>query len=685
MTHAYILIRTKLDLECIIWRRKKYKYFRECLESALRQTYPNTSVIIHQDDNLSLRCTPKKYSSQPRVVENIIRHYKGSLEHPAPQVLTYVCNSHGAAQSLYNIREVVCQIAHNDDIAILLDDDDMLTSTTIVEEIVAKMDNDKRADICISQFETIGEPTLNIVNQAGYIHNDLIERLDKQNTNDIIRCDTEIYGKGALCFADSLGWTKAYRIKVIKAYHQDLLSLFKTERELKRFLRKNNAFEDFPEVINLCRKDFNTTVLATKTHKYRKHPNSITATPRKQDFRCKRTAYLTLLMELYLKLTHENKFNEAEGCSIIARYFTIKILTIENLLAKFRTRNKHKKWLHKTYNGSFVEWLISSLRKRELLYDFKQLLKTSLLSHLTKPTVDDMCEDIIKCACAEEAKRGIVDICHCFGDNSTHFQTERINNIKRRLCSNQLFIGFVVIATIVICISILKEYEKAEAVLSCVITVAIGLCGWAGTNILRIKTESVQDDKITEMFSNAIDDLVRHIVAGYMVLHKIQQEIDRDSAAKPAKVHFSNLKVSQQSLLMSDEFDNNLVVQEFKNLPRLRVNIRNINNSAEYMENYLDNPAYNAKDMYDIIDWEMNRYVGYFVNIMFFKENNVFRFPKPEERDIFLKTHRLYKDFIDKACGEGCDYKHLILKLKLEDRYRAYCNDRGENRKVLIF
>ena len=711
VTHAYILIRTKLNLKCFFRNGEKYRYFRECLESALRQTYPNTSIIILKYGLFALPFFTTKYWWRPRVVRKIVNCHKANTNATVPEVYVYHHNNRGAALSLYNIRRILIEkigkIDVNDnDIAILLDDDDMLVNSSVVQDIVDSMDK-KNASICLTQFESIGESSLNIVNQAGRIHNNLLKELNEQGGNVTPCSSTESFGESALCFADSLGWTKVYRINVIKKYHEDLLSLFKRECKLKCFLRNNDAFEDFPEIINLCRKDVKTTVLAAPTHIYRKHQNSITATPRKKDFKRKRTAYLTLLMRLYQKLENDKLRPCSAPRKTIARYFTIKILTIENILAKFRTNSINQKpdncgllgwlfkpvidiwnyinnmWLRKSEPGSFVEWLIESLNRARVLSPFLDLLNNNT-------TPSELPKEVVKRVCKKEAEQGIVDMCHCFGDKSTRFQTDRINSIIIRTIFNIFIIVITLtIIVLIICFCIFCNADEKGGFLDfgAVAAIAIAICGWATTNIHRITTERVQEDTITNMFGNAVDDLIRHIVAGYMVLYKIQQDMLPLSThtKKPAKVHFSNLKVSQQSLLMSDEFDNNLVVQEFKNLPRLRVNIRNINNSAEYMERYLDDSAYDSTHMYNIIEWEMNRYMGYYVNFMFFKENNMFRFPDETEREIFLKTHQLYNHFAKIACSNHPDYPKLIRDLKLEERYEAYKEDRGDNRKVLIF
>ena len=91
--------------------------------------------------------------------------------------------------------------------------------------------------------------------------------------------------------------------------------------------------------------------------------------------------------------------------------------------------------------------------------------------------------------------------------------------------------------------------------------------------------------------------------------------------------------------MMSDQMDSHIIVEEFKDLPRLRVNIRNINNSANYMEEYVDSPDYSRAKMIEIIEWELARYVGYIANFMYFNEQRGFTFPTSfSNLDIYVQS-----------------------------------------------
>ena len=687
-THAYILIRTKLNLSCANSNDDKHYYFRECLESALKQTYEHKTIIILQDSSLKFNKDPHRHDKLPAFIQNIVaKHNAKEKKDLCKSIYFYSCNSKGAAQSLFNIREIVINDFakgenRDEDIVILLDDDDMLFNTAVVKNIVDRMNDDKgKADICLTQFDTIGENSLNIINQGGNVHNTLIQDLSLEN---IVSPETETksYGRGSLCFADSLGWTKVYRVKVVKEYHKLLREIFgNKEGELKCFLKRNDAFEDFPEIINLCIKGFTTTALNKTTHIYRKHKKSITAKRRKTDFVRKRVEYLTLLIQLYNKLKEHDRLLTNSDV-VVARYTIIKVITIENILARIRSEHTRKnrieqlidkcihRWGTNSHNGSFVKWFTDCLHKKSILPEFVSLVKDALINGDTKY---DYATSIIEEACTQEAKKGYVDVCYCFSERSTIFQTNRLADIWKQIA---ILICIICIAGVIgMLITGTKEIFGIATI--------IGVIQFTYNTYKTTVSENDQEDKLSSIFSNAVDDLARHIVAGYLVLHKIQQELTH-STAKPAKVHFSNLKVPQQTLLMSDEFDKYLVVHEFKNIPRLRANIRNINNSAEYMMNIIDDKNYNPAALQSAIEWEMRRYVGYFVNFMFFKENHMFRFPNPTERDIYLRTHHLYKDFVKIAGVSANDYDSAIKDLRLEERYEEYCKDRGNDRFVLF-
>ncbi len=244
---VYILIRTKVQFCFTKIFKQRYKYFTDALESVFRQNTDNKiNIIILQDCWWRKSKTPKKASIPSfinKIKESFIQEVNPNKKLDC-NIFFYTCNSRGAAHALYNIRNIMFQLSQNEeDIAIMLDDDDIFSYSGAVNDIITKM-NDENADICVTQFENIGESSMNIVNRGGYLHNKLVE------CGNLAPKQEDPFNKGSICFADSLGWTKAYRVKVLSEYHDNLLKYFKSKSKTEKFLIKNNAFEDFPEIIN---------------------------------------------------------------------------------------------------------------------------------------------------------------------------------------------------------------------------------------------------------------------------------------------------------------------------------------------------------------------------------------------------------------------------------------------------
>ena len=232
---VYVLIRTKLQF-CFRWLSpNRYRYFTEALESVLGQSYENLNIILLQDSWWRTSGRPKRVGV-PKFCRDIFnRYWEVTHKEPTARLYFYTCNSRGAAHALYNIRELLFKHSTNDnDIAILLDDDDLLAYSGAVKDIVDKMegkDNEgNTAKVCVTQFKTIGQVETSIVNRGGRRHNELVKQ-------GALKGDMKtIFGPGALCFADSLGWTKIYRVELLKEYHDDLLNHFGSRRNLVKFL-----------------------------------------------------------------------------------------------------------------------------------------------------------------------------------------------------------------------------------------------------------------------------------------------------------------------------------------------------------------------------------------------------------------------------------------------------------------
>lgn len=662
--NVYVLIRTKIQSYSPYFEKEYYGYFKEALRSVLFQTYRNITVIILQDDWLKPYSKPRKMSC-PEFCKDIISEAiseRCTLSHT--DVLFYSSNSRGAAHSLYNIRQIVMKESINDnDIVVMLDDDDVFSDKKVIENIVDKM-NSGKAKVCISKFKIFGTTELNIVNKGGGNHNKLIETFNSKDSKP-----EELFKSGRVCFADSLGWTKAYRVSVLREYYDDLHRYFGSNKKMQDFFIKNDAFEDFPEIINLCRKNVPVVWLNECTHSYRKHKKSVTARTSKNDFMVERPIYLALLVGLFG--TIKDKLID-ESNTIIVRYCIVKMITIENILAKFKMQRYtfFRRWFMNLDNGAFIRILLSVFSKEKVLNTFMDMIKIySPNIDTNKPNIS-----IVEELCKEEAVKGYVDVVNCMQEKTYRFQ------VKRSLRKYEIYVG-IALSFISLIIMVTLILFKDKDVMAVLMAGFVSLAGGIFTIYKTFKKDREEEDKQTKLFSDAVGELQRHFIANFNVLleikYQLEQPIENRAIFKPATVHLSNLKVSQQSFFMSDEMDKYIVVEEFKEISHLRVHIRNVNNSASFLEEFVRSAGYTEGKMKELVEWESARHLGLIIWVMFFNENKVFHFPNFEQMKIFVKNRDVIK-YISELIPK--DYKG---NKDIESIYNYYCDDRQKCRKVL--
>lgn len=679
-------MRTKLQFCCSWLSPNRYRYFTEALESVLGQSYENLNIILLQDSWWRVSGRPARVG-MPKFCRDIINHHwEVTHKEPTARVYFYSCNSRGAAHALYNIREVLFKHSINDeDIVILLDDDDLLAYSCAVKDIVARMD-EGNAKVCVTQFKTIGQVETSIVNRGGGRHNALVKQKKLEAKME------KPFDKGSLCFADSLGWTKSYRVGLLKEYHNDLLNHFGSKRNLVKFLCKNDAFEDFPEIINLCRKDCDAVGLDKKTHAYRKLRGSITSSPHRRDFLQKRPNYLALLMGLYKELKSCDRLAK-EVNTVIARYFAVKILTVENVLAKYRSDEKTHWDVVKLEKGDFLRRLLVVLRKNQLLNDFTELLKDAKRLEFKEDKERKAMENeqynkdkpdspfmLLSEACENEAFHGKVDI------NNVLCDAQMRRRVKKLTSSYLKYVALVLSAVAVVIIAFQLAGDDSQ-MWRVAIAALVPFVTWLYTLYKKDKEKRELRKKHTDIFGESVNELRRHVMAGLRILLQVKKEMDKHPDCRPAKVHFTNLKVLSQ--LMSNKWDEYIVWDKFGNLPNLRVNVRNINNSAAYMEEFVSSSDYTKEKMVEIIDWEIVRYLSYITRFWFFVENKSFVLPNNNQLDIFVKSNDVLEKMAKEMLPDGeTKEKRDDLKNNIKDElnvyYNRYLNDRRKEREVLF-
>lgn len=111
---------------------------------------------------------------------------------------------------------------------------------------------------------------------------------------------------------------------------------------------------------------------------------------------------------------------------------------------------------------------------------------------------------------------------------------------------------------------------------------------------------------------------------------------------------------------------------------RLRLNLRNLNNSAEYMRSYCTSDNFNANTMTELLDWEISRMIGYYVNYLYLQEHQ-FSFASPKEMDEYLT----YPSVKEKLVSLFMSAK-TSPELKVSKYLKNYYADRREKRNVVF-
>lgn len=678
---VYILVRTKHLFFDYKFRRRHYRYFKECLKSALCQDYSDISILILQDTRFVSRAGV--YSAgMPDVCTEILEEwqYLPSSADKIRDIYFYRANCGGPALAIYYLRKQLQSLFPKDnDIVLMLDDDDFFLRENAVSDIESKMSEEKtnpntnikeKVNMCILPYEVAGKNSLDITNGAGTIHRKLvIEPLADEKT------------VAQLAFAESMGWTKAYTYDMVCRYLDDLQVHFAyDESKLVGFYRKNNAYEDFPDIINICRKEAVLTACQDATHAYRKIPSSVTARPKLKDFRQKRTAYLSLLLSLSQIASLTDK-----GKEHIARYVIVKLVLIENIMAKFRIDgNNFKLFRICTSQGDFYNLLIARLKKDGMLEYFAQMLKNSKIYEKKEIVRAINPERVIKMAGEAEVDEGNIDIQQCIREKAA-LGSKSVGELKIKLRWTIVaaILAFVTITALLVLIYVYvldENNNNSINFLSIVWAVLSAMITYISQKYVDYLRKIEDDEKIKTVYKNELEDLIRHLIASLNVLHKIDKEMAKGT--KPAAIHFKNLKIPSNSILLSNEPINNMMIDELNAISRVKVNIRNINNSADFLIYMVESGKYDSAQIKKAISWEITRYYGYIINMKYVVNDPSYRFPKnKEDLDRYVNIKNVLADIAKEIKISGCSSP-------IEDvteQYEAYKQDRGEERKVVMF
>lgn len=585
-------------------------------------------------------------------------------------------------------------------IAIILDQDDRLERDAI-KHIVERM---RPGGIVISPFKIMDIEGLDITDDGGRIHNELCCNYfipdsywgyDSQYiSNDSMK---------AVWNFSSIGWTKSYSRSALKQYNDDLKRFILSKREdgLVNYFSEQKAFEDFIDFYVLLLEGINFSTTNQCSHSYIKNKDSITATPNLDDFLYQRTNSLITLIDLCYANTQKlcNDFERK-----LHRFVASKVYQIEDILSKYRTNylengnDNYAVFATKTHEGYLVNKIVRLAmnknrgteqdkqlfekiftRSSDTTNNFEKLFKKEVFNNITQynsfvNSTDSKFvfrESVHKEGILRKKKRTV-------NQKNNKDEQEKYRPQKRNLCSWRIglwiAIGLFVTALLALVLSFsnlgLNVDKKA---LGTVVGFFLTILLFVAKEYKKIRDLDEEQRATIKLYYSEFDDFMRHLEANIKVLIQIDKQWE--SGVSVQNIHFINLKWPTGSILFSDNMPKLIGRDRIDDFSRLKVNIRNINNSADWLMELSQNNRLSQEH----VKWEITRHLGYLVNVYYMKEHN-FEFATQNELHRYIDE----KNIKYKLTELFMDYEYDKRKEKVDYFFNRYFDDRRKCRSVLV-
>ena len=619
----------------------------------------------------------------------------------APNEYRIIINGgNGSAYATYNIRKAFLEWSDGNQnaFAVTLDQDDILK-----EEAVYRISQSmRRFGIVVSPFEMQDNGNLDITDDGGKRHNRLARRLAN---GAILRQD--------LPLLSSIGWTKAYSRTVLERYHKDLTAFLETERGgVEAFFLEHRAYEDFIDFYPLLYSDVHLTGTYYKTHIYIKHNDSITSSPSVEDFRNHRTASLIALIDLcYANKNATLENGERLLCYDfdykLFRFVSSKVYQIEHIIAKYRDNyicngtNYYDEFAAQTHDGFFISKLCrlalgeirsNNLQDKDLFkystgrgvnsqHNFETLFSTSQFNAIPEyNTKLEFASPRFVLRKAVAIEKSLVN------KESTHKNDEDIaklygNNTppqKKRL----IFIGIIICSWVAIAAGAVWYFKthtdiaNSQTLAAAIISVWLGIFTYLLTEQGKVNTLADEEASMQKLYYSEFTDFTRHLEANLKVMIQIRRQlIEKPSERQVESIHFINLKWPESSCLFSDSMAKIISKDRVDDFSRLRVNLRNINNSGDWLHS-IDT---SKTDIPPELEWEITRHIGYLLNMYYLAKHN-FSFASQNELDMFVRENSIK----NQLTGLFMEYTAKERSEQIRFFIEKYYDDRRMKRAVLI-
>lgn len=640
------------------------RYF-ERLERAIVSVRNNSAKLIICDDTPSDNESGKRHRFHKSNLNTLLSKY--GFENDINLFYVPSSGGEGSAMALWRLRKYFVEktkdCSGDQSFAVLLDQDDELCPDA-VKIIASKMESNA---VVVSNYITSDSHNLDITFDKGSTHSKALR----------------IFGRRYRL--TSIGWTKAYSRGAMEIMVSDFEAFFKENKELKSwdtFFKKYNKYEDFLDFYVLIRKGIKIKKNRNSTHIYHKNYGSITAHPGLDDFKITRLQMLLALSQMCQNFSSELC---TRWKSLLTDYIAVKIRDIEAVLEKYRgeARNGNlnlKNFVDETYPGSFAEIMQHSCGNDCIITDAITLYRKSA-SYNSGIKKNGKRKDEHK----KNDKGLVLEVTKKERDLKLFSTFKCIFSIVGVVCISIIilfhFIEFQ-FADSGLCVRSIKfDFTTFCEIISIVLPVFLGIYTimYERESVMRNKVE--EEKSMKKIFFSEFKDMVRHLEANLKVLIQVKKELDSKTEvdARPASIHFENLKLPADSAIFSDKMLLLIRREIVDDITRMQINLRNMNNSAEWLKKLSEQEHYSRGEMSEAIDWEICRMIAYMVNARYM-EGNQYRFANEQQLDEFFATQEIQSKLASLFLGYSeTERQNMVLEY-----IKKYYMDRREKRRVLV-
>lgn len=524
----------------------------------------------------------------------------------------------------------------------------------------------------------------------------------------------------------SIGWTKAYSRKVLEQYYSDLSDFMDKERGkpsckagagATRFFSEHRAYEDFIDFYSLLYSNVNIRGSLFKSHTYIKNKASITSTPTVGDFCNHRTASLIALIDLCY--ANENAcFSDGKNRKLrkdfeykLLRFVSSKVYQVDHIISDYRKKyssegdDNFAEFSALTHDGYFISKLsrlalgenrgtnqdaqlfqYKTGRGYKSRENFERLFSNDHINAVPEYGIKTSSASprfaLRKCVIEERRLAGIEKPAKDESDTeiSKLYGTNLPPNQKRlRSLRCVILFWFIVLAggAAMIYCRFDDDIQNYQQLLVGIISIWLAVLTYLLTERGKVKALAGEESSLQKLYYSEFIDFIRHLEANLKVMIQIRKQLkESESPFKVEEIHFANLKWPDSSCLFSDEMAKIISRERVDEFSRLKVNLRNINNSANWLQN-VRNPD---RDLVPKLEWEIARHFGYLLNMYYLRDNN-FSFPTQNELDLFINEnalkHKLSDLFMDYPSEERVEQVVFFFNM--------YYDDRRMRRAVLVF